>query len=140
MARSKEQERLDLEVATRIFHFRWAQWNERALNGSPLYTPGRFLAPPDDHMSHLFEEAPETTPLHDHALGKVPEYSGDETCAFRAADRSGLFSVGRAVLFREEDQTWVVEVSGRRFSSPRLPEVICSASLDWAGVASAPGR
>lgn len=137
MTRSSEQERLDLEVATRIFRFRWAQWNERALGGSPLNTPGRFLAPPDDYMSHLFEEAPEGSPLHDHALAKVPDYSRDETCAFRAADRSALFRAGKAVLFQDSDGSWVVEVHGRRFSSPRLPEALCRASLEWAGMSSA---
>lgn len=139
MNRSKEQEQLDRDVATRFFEFHWVQWNERALAGSPLHTAGRFLVPRDDMMAHLFEDAPETAPLHDHALGMVPEYSGNETCAFRVAERSTLFSAGGAILFREGDRNWVVEVGGRGFSSPRLPEVICRASLEWAGVATAGG-
>lgn len=125
-----------MEVATRLFGFRWVEWNRRALGGSPLYTSGRFLAPPDYPMSHLLEEASGTAPLHDHAIAKVPEYSGDASCAYQAAERAGLFGAGRAVLFREDDGSWVVEVRGRRLSSPELPEVICRASLEWADAVS----
>lgn len=64
MIRTEEQERLDVEVATSLFGFQWVQWNERALRGSPLYTPGQFLAPPDDFLSHLFEDAAEASPIH----------------------------------------------------------------------------
>jgi hypothetical protein len=140
MTRSAEQERLDVAVATRLFHFRWVQWNERALGGSPLYTPGRFLAALDDYLSHLYEEATPGSAWHDHALAKVPDYSSDETCAFRAAVQAALFSAGRAVLCQDEGGSWVVQVAGRRYTSPRLPEVICHASLEWAGTASATGR
>lgn len=140
MKRTSEQERLDIEVATGLFGFRWVQWNERALGGSPLYAPGRFIAPPDDAMAHLFEEAGEGSPLHDHAVAKVPEYSGDETCAFRAAERARLFIDGNAILFREGDGQWVIEVRGLKMRSPRLPMLLCRASLRWSAVVSGGGR
>lgn len=140
MGRTEEQERLDVEVATALFGFRWVQWNTRALSGSPIYTPGRFLAPPDDNMAHLYEDAPARAPLHDHATAKVPEYSGDVSCAFAAAERAGLFSDGRAVLLQEGGADWVVEVRGLRLTSSRLPEVLCRASMEWAGVAPGPRR
>lgn len=140
MGRSEAEERLDIEVATRLFGFRWVEWNQRALGGSPLYTPGRFLAPPDYPLSHMLEEAATTSPLHAHATAKVPEYSSDETCAHLAAERAGLFSVGKAVVSRADDGSWVVDVQGRRLTAPRLPEVICRASLDWAGATRDEGR
>jgi hypothetical protein len=70
----------------------------------------------------------------------VPEYSGDETCAFRAAEGSALFTAGGAILFWDDQARWVVQMRGRRYSSPRLPEAICRASLEWAGLASANGK
>jgi hypothetical protein len=136
MTRSVEQERLDMEVAIRLFRFHWVQWNKQALGGGPLYTPGVFLAAPDDYFSHLYEEAPPQAAWHHHALAKVPEYSRDETCAFRAAEQSALFRAGGGILSQEEDGTWVVHVAGRQYASPRLPELICRASLAWAGNAS----
>lgn len=140
MTRTKQQERLDVEVATSLFGFRWVVWNERALGGSPLYTPGRFLARPDDVMSHLFENAAEDSPLHEHAVAKVPEYSNDATCAFMAAERARLFSDGHAVLFRDDDGEWVIEMRGVKVSSPRLPALLCRASLQWSAVTSGGGR
>lgn len=133
MIRSQEQERLDVEVATRLFGFRWVQWNERALGGSPLYTPGRFLAPPDDAMSHLYEDASGALSLHEHAVAKVPEYSGDECCAFKAAERAGLFTDGHALIYRQDDGDWAIEVRGLKLSSPRLPALLCRAALRWTG-------
>lgn len=140
MIRSHEEAKLDVEVAIRIFGFRWVEWNERALGEGPLYTPGRFLVPPDYPTSHLLEDAPDTVPLHEHATAKVPEYSQDETCAYQAADRAGLFSAGRATLYHEDNGNWVVEVRGLKLSSPQLPEVICRASLEWAGATSVEER
>jgi hypothetical protein len=140
MTRSVEQERLDMEVAIRLCRFRWVQWNARTLGGSPLYTPGMFLAAPDDFLSHLYEEAPPQAAWHDHALAKVPEYSRDEACAFRAAEQSSLFKAGRATLSQDDDGSWIVRVAGREYASPRLPEVICRASLAWAGNASVAPR
>lgn len=121
-----------------LFGFRWVQWNKRALAGGPIYTPGRFLAPPEDKMGHLYEDAPESAPLHAHATAKVPEYSGDVSCAFAAAERARLFSDGRAVLLQEAQGEWVVEVRGLGLNSLRLPELLCRASLEWAGVAPDP--
>ncbi len=140
MGTSQRDSQLDVEVAIRLFGFRWVEWNERALGGGPLYSPGRFLVPPDYPTSHLLEDAPEAVPLHEHATAKVPEYSQDETCAYQAAERAGLFSVARATLHREDDGSWVVEVGGLRLSSPQLPEVICRASLEWANAASVEER
>lgn len=139
MFRSHEGAQLDVEVAIRIFGFRWVEWNERAIGGGPVYTPGRFLVPPDYPVSNLLD-APETVPLHEHATAKVPEYSQDETCAYEAAECAGLFSAGQATLYRDDDGNWVVEVRGLRLSSPQLPEVICRASLEWAGAASVDER
>lgn len=138
--RTREQERLDVEVATTLFGFRWVQWNERALGGSPLYTPGRFLAPPDDAMAHLYEDAGETSRLHEHAVAKVPEYSGDEWCAFMAADRARLFTEGHAVLFREESGDWVIDARGLKLTATQLPALLCRAALQWTAVASSGRR
>lgn len=129
-----------MQVATRLFHFRWVQWNERALGDGPLYTPGRFLAPRDDFLSHLYEDAAPGSAWHDHAAAKVPDYSSDEACAFRAAEQAALFSAGRAVLCQDDGGRWIVQVAGQRYMSPRLPEVICRASLEWTGTASAAMR
>jgi hypothetical protein len=135
MGRSQEDSQLDVQVAIRLFGFRWVEWNETALGGGPLYTPGRFLVPPDYPTAHLLKDAPDAVPPHEHATAKVPEYSQDVTCAYQAAERAGLFSVGRATLYREGGGNWVVEVRGLRLSSPQLPEVICRASLEYAGAA-----
>lgn len=140
MIRTEEQERLDVEVATSLFGFRWVQWNKRALRGSPLYTPGRFLAPPDDFMSHLFEDAAEAAPIHEHAFAKVPEYSSDETCAFTACERARLFTDGHAVLFREDDGEWAIEARGLKVTAPALPTLLCRASLQWSAAASSDDR
>lgn len=140
MGKPHAEQQLDVEVAIKLFGFRWVEWNESALGAGPLYSPGRFLVPPDYPMSHLLKDAPETAPLHEHAKAKVPEYSHDEGCAYQVAERARLFSVGRATLSRDDDGSWIVEFRGQRLTSPSLPEVLCRASLEWADAASGEER
>lgn len=131
MPRSRANPELDVEVAVRLFGYRWVEWNREMVGEGALYPDGRFLAPEDDGLFHLFIDASEAVPEHLHPLGKVPEYSTDERQAFAAAERSGLFLRGGAVLSREPDGAWMVELEGRRHSGPRLAEVVAEASLRW---------
>jgi hypothetical protein len=126
-----------MEVATRLGGF---QWHKRTPGGSPFYTPGVFLAVPDDYLSHLHEEAPPQAVWHGHALAKAPECSRSEVCAFRAAEQSSPFRAGRASPDQDAEGNWIVRVPGRKCRPLRLPEVVCSASLAWAGSASATRR
>lgn len=132
--RSEEQERLDIEVATRLMGYRWVQWSKSGLGGAPLYSPGRFLASMDDMTSHLYAEAASGTPLGDAPLARVPRYSQDETLAFSAAAASGLFRDGGASLSRNPDGSWIIDLQGDRLSSRALPELLCRASLRWSAV------
>lgn len=129
--RSAEEEQLDVDVATRIMGYRWVRWNRRALAGAPLYEPGRFLAPPDDPTAHLAEEAAADIPRQQDPLKRVPRYSSREDLAFRVASTAGLFLRGKALLLRDPDGRWVVEVRGASLTSRSLPELLCRASLRW---------
>lgn len=122
---------LDAEVATRLMGYRWVRWNRNALGGSPLYTPGRFLALPDHMSGHLMEPADPDTPLHAQPLSKVPRWSTDVDQAFVVAETAGLFSEAKAVLLRGDDGEWTIEFRGSRLSSPDLAELLCRASLQW---------
>lgn len=128
---STEQERLDAEVARRLMGYRWVAWNREALSGAPLYEPGRFLAREDDMSSHLHVEAGPDVPLQARPLKHVPHYSGSEELAFQVASAASLFLDGKAVLFREADRHWVVEVRGATLRSGDLPELLCRAALRW---------
>lgn len=128
--RTPVQERLDTDVATRLMGFRWVEWSSTA--EGPLYEPGRFLARPRVFTSNLHVAAGEDHPVHAQPLARVPRYSVHVDRAFEAAEAASLFTAGKAVLFREPDGDWVVEVRGLRMESRTLPELLCRASLEWA--------
>lgn len=131
--RTKEERRLDTEIATHLMGFRWVEWGRRA--EGPLREPGRFLARSDSPLEHLHRPADPEDPLQDHPLSRVPRYSASIEHAFEAAQEAALFSEGRAVLSQEPDREWVIEVRGLRLTSRRLAELLCRASLEWAAAA-----
>ena len=132
-ARTKEEKRLDTEIATRLMGFRWVEWGEGA--EGPLREPGRFLARSNSPLEHLHRSADLEVPAQDHPLSRVPRFSADVCHAFEVAEAAALFSEGRAVLSREPDLEWVIEVRGLRLTSHRLAELLCRASLEWAAAA-----
>lgn len=139
--RKPPEKDLDVKVATRLMGYRWVVWNRKALRGSPLYTPGRFLAPPDHLSAHLTEPADASTPVHAQPLAKVPRWSEDMERAFAVAETVGLFSKAKAVLLRGDGGEWTVEFRGSRLTCRDLAELLCRASLEWHdAVASDPGR
>ena len=131
--RTTEEKRLDTEIATRLMGFRWVEWGKGA--EGPLREPGRFLARSDSPLEHLHRPADLEVPAQDHPLSRVPRFSANVSHAFDAAEAAALFSEGRAVLCREPDLQWVIEVSGLRLTSRRLAELLCRASLEWAAAA-----
>ena len=131
--RTNEEWRLDAEVATRFMGFRWVEWSPGA--EGPLREPGRFLAKRDSPLSHLHRPAGPEAPLHERPLSRVPRYAAAVGRAFEVVKVAGLFDDGRAVLHRDPEDGWVVEVRGLRLASPRLGELLCRASLAWADTA-----
>lgn len=131
--RTKEERRLDTEIATRLMGFRWVEWGKGA--EGPLREPGRFLARSDSPLQDLHRPAGTEVPVQDHPLSRVPRYSASLEHAFEAAEQAALFSEGRAVLSQEPDLEWVIEVRGLRLASRRLAALLCRASLEWAAAA-----
>ncbi len=129
--RTSVEHDLDVEVATRLMGYRWVRWNRNALGGSPLYSPGRFLAPSDHMSAHLMEDADPNTPLNAQPLAKVPRWSEDVERAFEVAESVGLFSDAKAVLLRADDGQWTVEFRGSHLTSGDLAQLLCHASLQW---------
>lgn len=131
--RTTEEQRLDTEIALRLMGFRWVEWGQGA--EGPLREPGRFLARSDSPLKHLHRPAGTEVPAQDHPLTRVPRYSVAVQHAFEAAEKAALFREGRAVLSRESDGEWVIEVRGLHLTSPGLAELLCRASLEWTAAA-----
>jgi hypothetical protein len=130
--RSRVDRALDAAVAQEVVGYRWVEWNHQALRGSPLERPGRFLALPDDPLAHLHVPASPGARQADEAMAHVPHYSVLADDALRAADVSGLFADGGAVVARGGDGWRVRTPDGAvDVSHPELPMALCQAALAW---------
>ncbi len=124
---------LDEAVAVEVAGYRWVEWNHRALRGAPLDRPGRFLALPDDPLSHLHvEPGPGVRPTDD-ALAQVPHYSLLVDDAVRAAEAAGVFTDGGAVVGKSDDGRWHVHLLPAHAGvfDERLAVALCRAALLW---------
>lgn len=130
--RPREDRPLDEAVALEVAGYRWVEWNHQALRGSPLERPGRFLSLPDDLLAHLHLPASRHARRADEAMAQVPHYSLLADDAMRAADVSGLFSAGGAVVFRD-GAVWRVRTRDGAVdvAEPELPVALCQAALAW---------
>lgn len=125
---------LDVAIATEVAGFRWVTWNDLAIGGAPLSTPGRFLAHPGDLLAHLHLPADLSAALAEDSLDRVPRYSEDLAEAFRVANDVGLFTLAQAALERESSGLWAIRVPALDVTlrSEHLPQVVCDAALLWA--------
>jgi hypothetical protein len=98
---------LDSQIATRVFGYRWVEWNHAFLRGAPLDTPGRFLASPDHALAHLHVDAASGTEPAPDALSLVPPFTTSLDHAFEAAS------------------------GGLRVAGPRLASTLCQATIAW---------
>jgi len=131
---SGHDRQLDAAVAVEVAGFRWVVWNEAALGGAPLATPGRFLAHPDDLLAHLHLPAGAEAPLAAGSLDRVPRFTEDLDAAVRAAEGAGLFAEAGAAVRRRGDGAWVVEIAatGEGVEGEKLADAVCRAALRWA--------
>jgi hypothetical protein len=124
---------LDSQIATRVFGYRWVEWNHAFLRGAPLDTPGRFLASPDHALAHLHVDAASGTEPAPDALSLVPPFTTSLDHAFDAAENVGLFGDGDVSLRRTVNGDWCIEAAsgGLRVAGPRLASTLCQATIAW---------
>jgi hypothetical protein len=125
---------LDLLVAVRLDGYRWVTWREGSSPDLPRESLGRFLAPPDGLLAHLYHQAPLTLPTAPQPYRHLPGYSRDPTEAFRVCERVRLFRDGRAELGRDADGAWRLTLprDGLVIRHASLPSLLCRAALAWA--------
>lgn len=132
---------LDVELAQRIYGFRWVRWLQGESPDAPRDSAGRFLARADDPLAHLQAAAPLSLHLAPQPYRHLPRYSLDERLALTACERVGLFRHGGITLGAETDGTWTLRLprDDRSFRDATLPALLARAALAWHQ-RSAPSR
>lgn len=128
--------KLDVEVARRVFGYRWVRWSERTAGAkADEYRHGRFLASPDHVATSHEEPAEESLGLAPGWDRFVPAYSRRVEDALHAAEEVDLFRRNVTIRHRSTDGAWTVR-SDRADASEvfgegaRLSEALCHAVLD----------
>jgi hypothetical protein len=82
-------------------------------------------------VSHLYVAASKETPLAVKPYGRLPRYSSEVTPALRAAERTGLFHDGGAIISCTGDAAWRLsaERAGIEVQDDFLPRLLARAAL-----------
>lgn len=131
-----DDRKLDVEVARRVFGYRWVRWSERTAGAkADEYRHGRFLAPPD-HVATSHEKPTEESLSLAPAWDRfVPTYSRRVEDAMDAVDEVALFRRNVTIRHHYADGAWTVRTDRADGSEvfgegARLPEALCHAVLD----------
>ena len=124
---------LDVEVALRVDGFRWVRWRASESPDAPSDSRGRFLARRGDPLAHLQVAAHLSVPLAPQPYRHLPRYSLDAGLALAACERVGLFGDGGAMLRREPNGLWAIELPrhGPTQRDRSLATLLTRAAVRW---------